>query len=326
MHETSWLAQDHDVFVSRLKALGHIAEIAHFRFDTGSAKILLTCVDNVERCSPLNPSEVAGSSQATSRAHNEAPTWELSDEPSQLRRWLSDRNPPWLLVPGWVSSLPNWAEIVSVLAQKNPVMVAFTREKVGTVLHPGAGQSVREVVADIAAVIDSLPTAPGAVWGVSTGAGVLAELIADKTLAAQTLTVFGLPHQRIPVPKAVTYLPRLPTAGKTAIRAVSKKITGRDSDDYRTTDLLRALQQLGVEHVATSASHWRDWQPRWQSMAQSLVIGVNGDRMHPLRDARAVSVAVGGHLLEYATYCDGHSVTAGQDVVSYWHYGNSSDG
>lgn len=326
MHEMSLLAQDHDVFVSRLNELGHSAEIAHFRFDTGAASIILTCVDRLRRWPAADSGGRPATDQVATDVANTASAWQLNDQPNQLQRWLADRDAPWLLVPGWVSSLPNWAEIVSRLGQTGPVIIAFTREKVGTVLQPGAGQSVAEVVGDISVLVQTLPQPPDGVWGVSTGAAVVTELVADKTIAADTPTVFGLPHQQIPVPKVVTYLPQLPNPGKTAIQAVATKLQGRNFSDNRTTDLLRCIETRGVEHVATSATHWRHCQPRWQPMTQSIVIGVNGDRMHPLRDARAISVAVGGHLLEYATYCDGHSVTTGQDVVSYWHYGNSSDG
>lgn len=364
MDPATFLAEDRQLFVAQLQQLGVEVSVAHFQVDTGAAQILVTCVDRSPKAglhgsrqqdepSPRGRSgqpdvsgklEALGTPDVPGCVHENGQPGEIdaaggsglallpgtvdgvSGGSGEFVGWLAGRASPWVLIPGWVSSLGNWSDVVSVIVQVSPVVIVFTREKPGSVVAAGAGQTVAEVTGDVATVWDLMPQEPRAVWGVSTGSAVVCDLVADKKISVDMPTVLALPHLKIPVPKIATYVSRLPSRCQGVIRGVAARELQRREHEFRTRDLLRAVMVMGPDVIAESAGQWRQWRPSWREMTQSIVLGVGGDRMHSLRDAHAVAVAVGGHLLNFATYCDGQNVAAAQDVVSYWNYGVSIDG
>ena len=111
------------------------------------------------------------------------------------------RKDPVLFIPGWVSRMDGWRDILETLTKDRSVYYLETREKASSVVDPDTEQSVEAIAADIREFVrqKAFRDKEYVLFGPSLGATAILDADPDLTAAPKALILVG--------PNAVFHIP-----------------------------------------------------------------------------------------------------------------------
>ncbi|GAB6095599.1 hypothetical protein JCM14469_18510 [Desulfatiferula olefinivorans] len=213
--------------------------------------------------------------------------------------------PVLVFVPGWVSLMSGWTEVLKVLTPKARVLYLETREKRSARLPEGPLPefTLARMSADLAEVIgQELPEdTPFVLAGSSLGATVILEYLNGQNARLPRNTVLISPITEVDFPMWAQWIIRwVPPSAYALIRYVAIFYLTRFRVDKRKepeqaakyTGTLMAAEPVRLKANARALSGYSVWNRPTGVDARILLVGARTDKLHGLDDLRRMAEAL----------------------------------
>jgi pimeloyl-ACP methyl ester carboxylesterase len=210
--------------------------------------------------------------------------------------------PVLVFVPGWVSLISGWTEVLKVLTPKVRVLYLETREKRSARLPEGPlpAFTLERMSADLAEVIgQELPEeTPYALAGSSLGSAVILDYLNDRATRLPRTSVLISPITEVDFPLWARLIIRwVPPSAYAVIKHIAIFYLTRFRVDKRRepeqaakyTGTLMAAEPVRLKANARALSGYSVWNRLAGVDARVLLVGARTDRLHGLDALRRMA-------------------------------------
>lgn len=229
-----------------------------------------------------------------------------------------NNNPEIVFVPGWVSQMIGWQEVLLEMTKDFKVYYLETREKISSVVKGDVGYSIEEMGMDIVKVIDllKLKSKKYLIFGSSLGATLILDCCRFLKRKPLCLVLIG-PNAVFRVPKTwmvivTLFYPPLYNLIKPSVKWYLRKFRLDLDSDYaqyeKYSNTLDIADPWKLKKAVLSVAKYEVWDLLKEIEIPTFIIGASKDKLHePDNLRRIVSLLKNQKYLNLETNTKTHS-------------------
>ncbi len=222
---------------------------------------------------------------------------------------VSSSRPPVLFIPGWISQIGSWRNVLLELTRSYTVYYVETREKNTSRIAGHANYGVEDIAADIVAMVEKLGFSHGQyiLFGSSLGASAILEAYSNLTTKPLCQILVG-PNAvfRVPLPGLIfVYLfpPRLYIFVRPFIKWYLRTFRMRVEHDYaqyaKYATALDAADPWKLKNAMIRLAKYQVWNRLPANDIPTLILGGSHDTLHEPDNLHKMT-----SMMKHATYVD----------------------
>ena len=239
-----------------------------------------------------------------------------------------NHNPGIVFVPGWISLIRSWKEVLVEMTRDFPVYYIETREKITSKVFGDPGFGVEAVGRDLAAIISHLNLKRQQYVLLGSSLGATAILDCCRTLEPRPLClVLVAPNAVFRIPKSWmiivrTFNPRwyrlIKPAVKWYLRTFRMDVRSDSAQYDKYCAALDAADPRKLKQAVLDLAEYEVWGYLQDHSDPTLIIGASKDRLHEPENLRKmVSMMKQASYLDLETNTATHSAYAAQKIREY---------
>lgn len=241
---------------------------------------------------------------------------------------VPNNNPAILFVPGWISMMKGWQEVLLEMTKDFTIYYLETREKITSQITGNVEFSVEAIGRDILAVIERLGLKENefVLLGSSLGATSILDCVKDLTIDPKCLVLIGpnaefrVPRSNVPLIKL--FYPPLYNFFKPYVKWYLRNFRLNLKHDYEQYEKYSAVLDIAdpwkLKKAALAVMNYSVWNYLNKISLPCLIIGAAKDKLHePENLKRIVSLLKNSNFVEMKTNKETHSKNVVQVIRNY---------
>lgn len=219
------------------------------------------------------------------------------------------KKPPIVFVPGWVSQISGWLQVLLEMTREYTVYYIETREKISSIVDGNVDYSIEEMGKDVIKVIEQLELADKKyyLFGSSLGGTIILDLWRFLKTKPLSLILVG-PNAEFRVPKSWHYIvsffyPPLYKLLKPSVKWYLRTFRMNIQSDFaqyeKYSEALDSADPWKLKKAVLSVEKYKVWDLLSAINTSTLIFSASKDKLHEPENLQRIA-----HTMQNATIFD----------------------